>query len=140
MDYFEQLNEALKTIEDLKAVNKSLSTEVLNLKIQNQNLKKMIFGAKREKTPVSEEIVDGNQASLFEEVSTEGEMDKKVDKEIEEVTEQTITYTRKTKNRRGGIRRSFLDNIEFVKEEFVVEDGTTCIRSMKTRLALPFIT
>ena len=78
-------------------------------------------------TPVASEVVNGVQYSLFtnQEVQ-EQEMDKKVDNEIEEETEKEIVYTRKTKNRRGGIRRSFLDSVELVKEEFVIKDGTVC--------------
>ena len=120
MDYFEQLNEALKTIENLKALNQNLTTKnqalenkVQNLQLQNQSLTKMLFGAKRERTPIANEVVDGVQYSLFvEQEMKEQQMDKQVDKEIEETTENDIVHTKKTKNRRGGIRRSFLDNIE----------------------------
>ena len=134
MDYFEQLNEALKTIENLKALNQNLTTKnqalenkVQNLQLQNQSLTKMLFGAKRERTPIANEVVDGVQYSLFvEQEMKEQQMDKQVDKEIEETTENDIVHTKKTKNRRGGIRRSFLDNIELLKEEFVIKDGTVC--------------
>lgn len=87
----------------------------------------MLFGAKRERTPIADEVIDVVQYSLFaEQEKKEQQMDKQVDKEIEEETEKEIVYTKKTKNRRGGIRRSFLDNIEFIKEEFVIKDGTVC--------------
>lgn len=127
MDYLKQLNEALKTIENLKTINQNLENKVQNLQLQNQSLTRMLFGAKRERTPITDEVVDGVQYSLFaEQEIQEEEMDKNIDKEIEAVTEETITYTRKTKNRRGGIKRSFLDNVELVKEEFVIKDGTVC--------------
>ena len=124
MDYLKQLNEALKTIENLKAINQNLTTQnqnlenkVQNLQLQNQSLTRMLFGAKRERTPKTDEIVDGVQYSFFaEQEIKEQEMDKRIDKEIEEESEKEIVYTKKTKNRRGGIRRSFLDNVELVKE------------------------
>ena len=120
MDYLKQLLEAQNRIKELEIQNN-------NLKLQNQSLIRMLFGAKREKTPIADEVVDGVQYSLFaEQELKEQEMDKNVDKEIEEETEKEIVYTKKTKNRHGGIRRSFLDNIELVKEEFVIKDGTVC--------------
>ena len=120
MDYLKQLLEAQEKIKELE-------NKVQNLQLQNQSLTRMLFGAKRERTPIADEIVDGIQYSLFaEQELKEIEMDKSVDKEIEETTENDIVHTKKTKNRRGGIRRSFLDNIELVKEEFVIKDGTVC--------------
>ena len=120
MDYLKQLLEAKEKIKELE-------NKVQNLELQNQSLTRMLFGAKRERTPVAAEVVDGDQCSLFaEQEIIEQEVDKEVDKEIEEETEKEIVYTKKTKNRRGGIRRSFLNNIELVKEEFVVNDGTVC--------------
>ena len=120
MDYLKQLLEAQEKIKELE-------NKVQNLQLQNQSLTRMLFGAKRERTPIADEIIDGVQYSLFaEQELKEQQMDKNVDKEIEEETEKEIVYTKKTKNRRGGIRRSFLDNIELVKEEFVIKDGTVC--------------
>ena len=43
MDYLKQLNEALKTIEDLKAINQKLENQNNNLKLQVQSLSRMLF-------------------------------------------------------------------------------------------------
>ena len=120
MDYFEKLLKAQERIKELEH-------KVQNLELQNQSLQRMLFGAKIERTPMKAEIVEGEQYSLFEEENkTPLDIENKLNKEIEEKAEEDIVHTKKTKNRRGGIKRSRLSEVEVVKEELVIEDKTNC--------------
>lgn len=118
-----------KTYEELVAENQKLkenleitqnemdnkNTEIANLKntIENKNLiinqlQRYLFGAKSESLKKEENIVEGEQCSIFGIPE-----DKKVQEEIEQATE-TITYHRKKNNRKiiSGIKKSELKNVE----------------------------
>lgn len=100
------------TYEELKNAYQNVSAELANAKVQieNQqielnNLRKIVFGSRREYTPEVEQ--EGTiQCSLFKD---EKEMDNNVEKEIEENVEEITVYKKKkAKTKKAGIKKSKL--------------------------------
>ena len=84
--------------------------EIENLKLELQNLKRMIFGSKSESIKKPEKIIEGEQSSLFsDKIQTEEEIVEQVEKNIEEIT---VYRKKKAKTRKAGVKRSNLKEIE----------------------------
>lgn len=118
---YEELQQDLesKIIEnkDLMIENTDLKAEIENQKLIIQQLRKYIFGPKREKLSEKEDnIVEGVQTSMF--ISEETE---EIQKEVEAETEK-ITYYRKKRNNTSGIKKSELKNIEQIEYIEEAED------------------
>lgn len=104
-----------KTYEDLAKENQKLLTEITELKIKVENqqlyinqLNRYIFGSRRETTPKEENIVEGTQCSIFDEVQ-----DEEIKEQVEEKTEEIIVHRKKkSKKQPSGIKKSELKNIE----------------------------
>ena len=91
------------------------NTEITNLRntIENKNLiinqlQRYLFGSKSESLKKEENIVEGQQCSIFGVPE-----DENIQKEIAQATE-TITYHRKKNNRKitSGIKKAELKNVE----------------------------
>ena len=105
---------------NLQSKTEDLQLENENLKLENQNLKKMIFGVRREYTTKSENIANGTQSSLFEEkehkeVLTDEEINEQIKENVEEIT---IHKKKKTRKRKAGIKKSYINGIE-VKVNYI---------------------
>ena len=110
------LEEALKKIQDLELENE-------NLKLENNSLKRIIFGSKREKTPKNnEEQIE--QCSLFE---TPEEIENNVQEQINEKVEEITVYKKKkSKTKKAGIKRSVLKAIVIERKEYIMEENAVC--------------
>ena len=99
----------------LKQENQELKIKVENQELQINTLNRYIFGAKREKIVKEENLVNGVQISIFGEIE-----DEKVQKEIDEKTEEIIVHRKKNaKKQSSGIKKSELKNIE--KETIIIK-------------------
>ena len=119
MSYQELMEKYQEQIEK----NQNLQIENDNLKLEVQNLKKVIFGARREYTRKPEEIIDGTQTSLFEDVQTEEAIDEQIQENIEEIT---VHQRKKTRKRKAGIKRSNLKDVIIEKEYIDIDGNKIC--------------
>ena len=123
------------TYEELQKAYKNLNEELTNareelanakIKIENQqlelnNLKRIVFGTRREYTPEVEQE-ETIQCSLFKD---EKEMDEHVEKEVQKNIED-ITVHKKQKTKKAGIKRSKLKNTIIKKEEYKLNENEKC--------------
>lgn len=109
----EEENRKLK--EELEKKEK----ELFNAQLQIENLKRIIFGSRREKVKV-EEKEDLEQCSLFDDAE---KMEENVQEQIEENIEKIIVHRKKNKReKQAGIKRSNLKNVEVEKEEYILNE------------------
>ena len=111
------LEEALRKIQILELENE-------NLKLENNSLKRIIFGSKREHTPqVTEEQIE-EQCSLFD---TPEEIENNVQEQINEKVEEITVYKKKkSKTKKAGIKRTVLKDIVIERKEYVMEENAVC--------------
>ena len=111
------LEEAIRKIQILELENE-------NLKLENNSLKKIIFGSKREKTPKNNEERIKEQCSLFD---TPEEIENNVQEQIDEIVEEITVYKKKkSKIKKAGIKRSALKDVVIEKKEYVIEENAVC--------------
>ena len=118
------------TYEELQKAYKNVSAELANakVKIENQqielnNLRRIVFGSRREYTPEVEQE-DTMQCSLFK---NEKEMDENVEKEVQEnIEEMTVHKKKKSKTKKAGIKKSKLKDTVIKKEEYKLNEDDTC--------------
>ena len=118
------------TYEELQNAYKNVSKELANakIKIENQqvelnNLRRIVFGTRREYTPEVDED-DAMQCSLF---NSEQEMDDNINKEVEEnIEEITVHKKKKAKTKKAGIKRGKLKDTIIKKEEYKINADDTC--------------
>ena len=109
--------------ELLKKYNEQ-SIELENVKLELNNLKRIVFGSKREKTPEAEQNVNDKQCSIFD---NEEDIEKNVKEQIvEQVEEITVYRKKKSKKRTAGIKKSFLQNIIIKRQEYIMNAGDVC--------------
>lgn len=112
------------TREELLRENEELKTKLANAKLELDNLKRVIFGTKREYTPEenSQEIED--QWSFFD---NEEDIENDVQEQIKENLEEITVYRKKNaKKKKAGIKKELLKNIVVERKEYVLEDGEVC--------------
>jgi len=109
--------------EELYEKYQNLELENSSLKLELNNLKKVIFGVKREHTPKEENIIDGEQGSLFSDKNSYEELKKQA---IEKAGDITVTYNRKAKNKKAGIKENVLKNIPMRVKEFCFDEDAKC--------------
>ena len=111
------LEEAIRKIEVLELENE-------NLKLENNSLKRIIYGSKREKTPkINEEQIE-EQCSLFD---TPEEIENDVQEQINEKVEEITVYKKKkSKTKKAGIKRSALKDVEIERKEYIIEENAVC--------------
>ena len=116
-------------ISTLESVNQSLESKIGNMQFQIDQMKRMIFGAKRERFVANK---DENQLSLPFDVEPEADPEKE---------EETITYVRKKKKRENHPGREALPT-HLPVEEIIIEPkedttGMKCIgREITEKLEL----
>lgn len=106
--YQEIIKEKDKEIEKLKE-------KILNQQLQINLLNRYVFGSKKECVKKEENIVEGEQCSIFG-------VPEDVKEEVEEKTEE-ITIHRKKKNKKktSGIKKAALKDVETITEEYKLE-------------------
>ncbi len=98
-----------KTYEELVLENQKLKQENTELKIKVENqelhinaLNRYIFGSRRESTPKEENLVEGEQCSIFGIPE-----DEEIKEQIEEKTEEIIVHRKKnTKKVKSGKKKA----------------------------------
>lgn len=112
--YQQVQNENQKLIEE----NNKLKLKIENQALQLNVLNKYVFGTKKETTPKEENLVEGVQISLFGEPD-----DKELNQQIEEETEKITVHKKKnSKKVQAGIKKSFLKDVEIIREEYKLEE------------------
>ena len=112
------------TREELLEENEKLKIELANTKLELNNLKRVMFGRKREYTPESKSEPIEEQCSLFD---NEEEIEKNVEEQIEEKVEEiTVHKKKKSKGKKAGIKRSALKDVVIVRKEYIIEDDAVC--------------
>jgi len=101
-----------------------LNAKYENVKLENQNLRRIIYGVKREYTPKQEQVENCMQCSLFE---NNEELDPKIEEEVKEKVEEiTIHKRKKSKTKKAGIKKSELKNVEVEVIEHTINDEERC--------------
>lgn len=120
MSYDELMEENKKLHIELN--NKNIELE--NTKMQLNTLKRIVFGSKREATPVQELPSIVEQCSLFEESKQiEDELRKQVEDNVEEIT----VYKKKNKRKVvAGIKKEQLKNVEIELREIQLKSEVVC--------------
>ena len=112
------------TREQLLEENMKLKIELANAKLELNNLKRVIFGSKREYTPEANEAPIEEQCSLFDNPK---DIEKNVQEQIEEnIEEITVHKKKKTKTKKAGIKRASLKDVVVEREEYELEDEEVC--------------
>ena len=87
--------------DELMEAYQNLQIKYNNTVLELNTLKKIVFGSRREKTPVNEEI-NIDQRSLFD---NEKDIEKNVQEQIaEEIEEITVYRKKKSKKRVAGLK------------------------------------
>ena len=101
-----------------------LKIELANTKLELNNLKRVMFGTKREYTPETKSEPIEEQCSLFD---NEEEIEKNVEEQIEEKVEEiTVHRKKKSKEKKAGIKRSALKDVVILRKEYIIEDDAVC--------------
>lgn len=109
--------------EELINEYKKIQIKCDNLTLENNNLKRIIFGSKREKVPNSEDI-NIEQCSFFD---NEEDIEKNVQEQItEQVEEITVYRKKKSKKRVAGLKKSMLKDVVVKKQEYVLNEDEKC--------------
>ena len=113
------------TYKELVEENKKLNIKLQNAELELTALRRIVFGSKRENTPVNkEQLVDSDQCSLFE---TEKEADENLEKQEKEKIEEIVVHRKKNnKKKQAGIKRNALKNVVIEKEEYVLKEDEKC--------------
>lgn len=113
------------TYQELVAENERLKIKNENLELEVNNLRRIVFGSRREHTPITkEQLEDFNQCSLF---ATEKEADEYLEKQSKEKSEELVIHRKKNnKKRQAGIKRSALKDVEIEKEEYIINEEEKC--------------
>lgn len=111
------LEEAIRKIQILELENE-------NLKLENNSLKRIIFGSKREHTPKATEEQIEEQCSLFDDPKEiENDVQEQINDKVEEIT---VYRKKKSKTKKAGIKRSALKDIVIERKEYIMEENAVC--------------
>lgn len=108
-----------------KVVNEKNELQIKydNAILELNALKRIVFGSKREKTPV-QELEDSKQCSLFD---NEEDIEKNVQEQItEQVEEITVYRKKKSKKRVAGLKKSMLKDVVVKRQEYVLNEDERC--------------
>ena len=112
------------TREQLLEENMKLKIELANAKLELNNLKRVVFGTKREYTPESNETPIEEQYSLFD---NEKDIEENVQEQIKEnIEEITVHKKKKSKTKKAGIKRASLKDVEIERVEYEIENDEVC--------------
>lgn len=117
-------NKGLKiSYSELENEYKKLQIKCNNLTLENNNLKRIILGNKREKLPNAESI-NTEQCSFFD---NEEDIEKNVQEQItEQVEEITVYRKKKSKKRVAGLKKSMLRDVVIKRQEYVLNEDEKC--------------
>ena len=112
MTYEELMEEYIKVVsanKELSSKNNNLTSENIELKVKVENqqleinsLKRIIYGVKREYTPKTEVIQNGEQCSLFSDITkTEEEFEEQLEEKVKEIF---VCKNKKSKVQKAGIK------------------------------------
>ena len=120
MSYDELMNAYLNKISE----NEKLKIQVENQNLEINNLKRIIYGVKREYTPKKEQVENTQQCSLF---ADDQDIDKEVKEQIKENVEEITVYKKKnTKTKKAGIKKNILKNVEVEIKEYEISPEEKC--------------
>lgn len=125
----EKINALEMENKELKAENVGLKEELEELKLQVASFQKMIFGPRSEKTSKKENLVEGEQSSLFDEEFKElsEKIQEQINKDIEEVTVGDKQNKKKKKREKiSGIKRSQLKNTKIEVKRYELNKEVKC--------------
>lgn len=125
----EKINALEMENKELKAENVGLKEELEELKLQVASFQKMIFGPRNEKTSKKENLVEGEQSSLFDEEFKElsEKIQEQINKDIEEVTVGDKQNKKKKKREKiSGIKRSQLKNTKIEVKRYELNKEVKC--------------
>lgn len=109
--------------ELLKNYNE-LQTKYEDTKLQLDNLKRIMFGVKREYTPKQEQLENSVQCSLFD---SKKEVEEDLQKQVEESAEELTVYKKKNKRKTvAGIKKEQLKNTEIEIIEYKINPEEKC--------------
>lgn len=112
------------TREQLLEENMKLKIELANAKLELNNLKRVVFGSKREYTLEANTASIEEQCSLFNDPK---DIEKNVQEQIEEnIEEITVHRKKKAKAKKAGIKRATLKDVVVEKVEYLIEDDEVC--------------
>lgn len=120
MSYDELMNAYLNKISE----NEKLKIQVENQNLEINNLKRIIYGVKREYTPKKEQVENTQQCSLF---ADDQNIDNEIKEQIKENVEEITVYKKKnTKTKKAGIKKSILKNVEVEIKEYEISPEEKC--------------
>lgn len=109
--------------DELMEAYQNLQIKYNNTVLELNTLKKIVFGSRREKTPVNEEI-NIDQRSLFD---NEKDIEKNVQEQIaEEIEEITVYRKKKSKKRVAGLKKSILKDVVIKRQEYELNEDEKC--------------
>ena len=119
-----QYEELLEKYKKAQIENMKLQVKCENLTLENNNLKRIIFGSKRETIHNGKNIENIEQCSLFEDPK---QVEENLDKQINENIENITVYKKKNKRKTvAGIKKERLKDVEVELKEFTLPSDTVC--------------
>lgn len=117
-------DELMKAYQKTQIEIKKLALENENLNLELNNLKRIVFGKKRESTPKQEQVESALQCSLFDEQKP---IDEETKKQVEEKLEEIIVHRKKnTKEKKAGIKKAFLKDVTVELKEYKLNEEVKC--------------
>lgn len=115
--------ELISEYKNLQFQKEELQIKYDNVVLELNALKRIVFGSKREKTPVKESI-DVDQCSLFDD---EKDIEENVQEQIsEQVEEVTIHRKKNSKKKVAGLKRNILKDVVVKRQEYVLNEDEKC--------------
>ena len=116
--------------KELRAENVGLKAELEELKLQIASFQKMVFGPKSEKTATKENLVEGEQSSLFDEEFKElsEKLQEEINKNIDEITvgNNQNKKGRRKKGKVSGIKANQLKNTNIEIKRYELNKEEKC--------------
>lgn len=111
--------------EELKEKYEDLQIKYNEQKIELDNLKRIVFGTRREHTPNFDKLEDASQCSLFSDDIEN--IDEEIEQQIMDQVETITVYRKKkSKKRVAGVKRSALKDIEIEAIECELNKNISC--------------
>lgn len=112
-ELLQKYNEQAAELNSIKAELNTTKVELANAQIQLNNLRRIVFGSKREKLPKQDVLESGDQCCLFENMK---DIDENLEKQSEEKIEEIIVHRKKNaKKKKAGIKKAFLKNVTLIE-------------------------
>ena len=130
-DYKKRGEKRTMSYDELLKNYTELKSKYEDTKLQLDNLKRMVFGTKREYTPKQEEQVENSmQCSLFDNNKKDNEnkeMEADIEKQLEENIEEITVHRKKNKRKKiAGIKKDRLKDVEVTIKEYKLNKDVRC--------------